>query len=193
MSDRGQGIRLFSSEEELRAIFQGWEDAIPDSGDSEDGKESGHDLESTVALPERTDSPIMVSQLRHFVAQPYIDPPFLLPSIPRKFHIRAYVLAVGSLRVYVYREMLALFAGAPYQMPSSTNSSDLRAHLTNTCLQDGNREGSVERFWALGHAGDTWKERAWEQICTITGEIFEAAARGMVIDFQVGIRSLFSV
>ncbi|KAH0542716.1 hypothetical protein FGG08_002951 [Glutinoglossum americanum] len=184
MSDRGQGIRLFSSEEELRAIFQGWEDAMPDSDGSEDGDGSSHVLESAVALPERTDSPIMVSQLRHFVAQPYIDPPFLLPSVPRKFHIRVYAVAVGSLRVYVYREMLALFAAIPYQAPFSSVMPDLHAHLTNTCLQDGNREGSVERFWALGDAGDAWKERAWEQICGVTGEIFEAAARGMVIHFQ---------
>ncbi|KAI9786629.1 MAG: hypothetical protein M1839_006180 [Geoglossum umbratile] len=181
MSDRGVGIRLFSSEEELKAIFQGWEDAAPDSTCSED--DIGN-AESTIALPERSDSPIMISQLRHFVAQPYIDPPFLLPSNPRKFHIRAYVLAVGSLRVYVYREMLALFAAVPYQTPSSTTTLDLRAHLTNTCLQGENKEGSVERFWALGHVGDAWKEKVWEQICEVTGEVFEAASRENMVHFQ---------
>ncbi|KAH0559766.1 hypothetical protein GP486_003717 [Trichoglossum hirsutum] len=183
MSDRGQGIRLFSSEDELRAIFQGWEDAVPDSDGSEDGNTSDHDADPTVAPQERPGSPIMISQLRHFVAQPYIDPPFLLPSIPRKFHIRAYVLAVGSLHVYVYREMLALFAAAPYQTPSSTDTSDLRAHLTNTCIQDGNREGSVERFWALG-GEDAWKESVWGQICGVTGEVFQAASREMMVHFQ---------
>ncbi|KAI9771689.1 MAG: hypothetical protein M1840_001905 [Geoglossum simile] len=181
MSDRGVGIRLFSSEEELKAIFQGWEDATPDSICSEDGVGNA---ESTAALPERADSPVMISQLRHFVAQPYIDLPLLLPSIPRKFHIRAYALAVGSLRVYVYREMLALFAAVPYQTPSSTTTPNLHAHLTNTCLQDGSREGSVQRFWALGHTEDTWKEKVWEQICRVTGEVFEAAARGMMVHFQ---------
>jgi tubulin--tyrosine ligase len=187
MSDRGIGIRLFSSGEELKAIFQGWEDAAPDSACSED--DTGN-AESTIALPERSDSPIMISQLRHFVAQPYIDPPFLLPSNPRKFHIRAYVLAVGSLRVYVYREMLALFAAVPYQTPSSTTTLDLRPHLTNTCLQGENKEGSVERFWALGRVGDAWKEKVWEQICEVTGEVFEAASRENMVHFQVGVRSL---
>ena len=32
----------------------------------------------------------------------------------RKFHIRAYVLCVESLSVYVFSEALALFAGEPY-------------------------------------------------------------------------------
>ena len=166
---------------------------MPDSDGSENGNERDHDLESTVTLPERISSPIMVSQLRHFVAQPYIDLPFLLPSVPRKFHIRAYVLAVGGLRVYIYREMLALFAATPYQMPSSTITPNLRAHLTNTCLQDGDRDGSVERFWALGDVGDAWKERVWGQICGVTGEVFQAAARGMMIHFQVGVCPSFSV
>ena len=33
----------------------------------------------------------------------------------RKFHIRAYVLCVGSLSVYAFSEALALFAGKPYR------------------------------------------------------------------------------
>ncbi len=33
----------------------------------------------------------------------------------RKFHIRAYVLCVGSLSVYVFSEALALFAGELYK------------------------------------------------------------------------------
>jgi hypothetical protein len=35
------------------------------------------------------------------------------------------------MKVYVWSEMLALFAGKPY----SHDLSDLRAHLTNTCQQ----------------------------------------------------------
>jgi len=35
--------------------------------------------------------------------------------------------------VYVWSEMLALFAGAPY----GDDLSDLSAHLTNTCRQSG--------------------------------------------------------
>ncbi len=42
----------------------------------------------------------------------YIERPLLVGG--RKFHIRAYVLCVGSLSVYVFSEALALFAGQPY-------------------------------------------------------------------------------
>ena len=86
----------------------------------------------------------MTSHLRHFIAQPYIHPPLLLPPElvaalgNRKFHIRTYVLAVGALKVYVYKDMLALFAAKPYipsRAPDSVPNDDLSAHLTNTCLQ----------------------------------------------------------
>jgi tubulin--tyrosine ligase len=204
MSDRGQGIRIFSTEEELQAIFEGWEADLPDSDDEEvDDEEPSGDG----ARNEEGDY-IMTSQLRHFVAQPYIDPPLLLQLLeasffpdgqPRKFHIRTYVVAVGALKVYVYRPMLALFAEQPYLPPWTNASSDvedsdpndpasLRAHLTNTCLQDGTREGSVQSFWSLpstSPAGDNdWKSTVFDQICSLTGEIFEAAARSNSIHFQ---------
>jgi hypothetical protein len=150
----------------------------------------------------------MTSHLRHFVAQPYIHPPLLLQpphsSAGRKFHIRTYVVAVGALKVYVYRPMLALFAAEPY-IPPGSNAVDsaneaLSAHLTNTCLQSGEREGSVHDFWSLPNPpglipnppfpalprlefGD-WKDDVYNQICAATGEIFEAAARSMGIHFQ---------
>ncbi|EON64794.1 hypothetical protein W97_04027 [Coniosporium apollinis CBS 100218] len=191
MSDRGQGIRLFSLESELEAIFDEWEAEQPDSddetarsdtGDAEDAERSG----------------VITSQLRHFVAQPYIHPPLTFSEYGhRKFHIRTYVLAVGSLMVYVYKSMLALFSADPYVPPWNCNPEDLRAHLTNTCLQStGDREGSVHSFWELpdyipGQVSPTgqsdpikWKDAVFAQICAITGEVFEAAARGMSIHFQ---------
>ncbi|KAI7113160.1 hypothetical protein KC324_g19451, partial [Hortaea werneckii] len=41
----------------------------------------------------------------------------------KKFHIRTYVLAVGALKVYVYKPMLALFAAKPYSAPGSSSSA----------------------------------------------------------------------
>lgn len=179
MSDRGQGIRLFSTQEELQDIFEEWEAERPDSDDEadEDADQDGGEY-------------IMTSQLRHFVAQPYIDKPLLLPGNNRKFHIRTYVLCMGALKVYVYKPMLALFANNAYNPPWSTEEPDLRAHLTNTCLQDGTREGSVQAFWNLSSEtmnpaiAATWKNEVFTQICSITGEIFEAAAKSMTIHFQ---------
>lgn len=193
MSDRGQGIRLFSSENQLRGIFEEWEVEEPDaesesgSGSPENGKVEDEEEEQGGSKG------VITSQLRHFIAQPYIDPPLLIPSSSnRKFHIRTYVLAVGALKVYVFKEMLALFAAKPYCPPWKMEDgvADLARHLSNTCFQEGGsaNDGSVRRFWHLesdvpGLSSD-WKEKVFDQICAITGEVFEAAARGMMIHFQ---------
>jgi hypothetical protein len=169
MSDRGQGIRLFSTMEELQDIFDGWEEDRPDSDDEEEAGEAedGGDY-------------ITTSHLRHFVAQPYIHPPLLLDD--RKFHIRTYVLCTGSLTVHVYRHMLALFAAKAYSAPWQA-PDDIESFLTNTCLQDSPNENSVRRFWDLPLPA-AQRAGIFEQICTVTGEIFEAAARAMPIHFQ---------
>ncbi|KAM0689081.1 hypothetical protein Q7P36_011158 [Cladosporium allicinum] len=199
MSDRGQGIRLFSSEEELTEIFEEWDPPSDDEEDEDDEAAHSGDEETPSASKAENDDDdngIMTSQLRHFVAQPYIDPPLLMspphPSAGRKFHIRTYVLAVGALKVYVYKPMLALFAGKPYSPPSSEETApDLSAHLTNTCLQTGEREGSVHAFWSLPSTlpdlqtqTTDWREDVFKQICDATGQVFEAAARSMSIHFQ---------
>ena len=201
MSDRGQGIRLFSSEEELTDIFEEWDPPSDDEEEDDDDDEAAHSGDeetpsASKAENDDDDNGIMTSQLRHFVAQPYIDPPLLMspphPSAGRKFHIRTYVLAVGALKVYVYKPMLALFAGKPYAPPSSEETApDLSAHLTNTCLQTGEREGSVHAFWSLPSSlpdlqtqTSDWREDVFKQICDATGQVFEAAARSMSIHFQ---------
>lgn len=198
MSDRGQGIRLFSTLDELQGIFEDWD---PDSdSDHDDDDARGEDEEQKQKQTTSNTQGIITSHLRHFVAQPYIHPPLLLNSENaagnRKFHLRVYVLAVGALKVYVYPEMLALFAADEYHSPSSSSTTsasaadELSRHLTNTCLQDGTREGSVQRFWELpsnlqnqSPSGD-WKCDIFTQICSVAGEVFEAAARGQMVHFQ---------
>ena len=51
----------------------------------------------------------------------------------------------GSLQVYIYSDMLALFAGRAYDM---AGLGDLDAHLTNTCcqLEHGLQEGDLVRL-----------------------------------------------
>lgn len=196
MSDRGQGIRLFSTMDELQGIFDGWEVDEPSSDEDEEGE--GDEGAARQDDDDRRDY-ITTSHLRHFVAQPYIHPPLLLPSCEnRKFHIRTYVLCAGAMRVYVCREMLALFAGKPYSPPweRTTTSSSLSgnindddgyldAHLTNTCLQGPRADAiSVQRFWALDDMSAQVKADVFGQICEVTGELFEAAARGMAVHFQ---------
>lgn len=205
MSDGGNGIRLFSSLEELQDIFEGWDedsDFVPESDEDDDEDEEDSDLTEEEDKVEEDanrqdehsnddEGGAMTSQLRHFIVQPYIDRPLLLASMGnRKFHIRAYVLAVGALRVYIYREMLALFAARRYSPPwniEDINEGGLASQLTNTCFQDeSTRESSVRRFWALQDDAipSGWQEKVFSQICEVTGEVFEAAAREQMVHFQ---------
>ena len=177
MSDRGQGIKLFSTMDELQKIFDTWEAERPDS-DDEDEEET----EPTDATDNKEADYITTSHLRHFVAQPYIHPPLLVEGDNRKFHIRTYVLCYGSLKVYVYKHMLALFAAKPYAAPHES-ADDIETYLTNTCLQSSPNENTVQRYWDL-NLPITQLESIFEQICNVTGEIFEGAARALPIHFQ---------
>lgn len=196
MSDRGQGIRLFSTMEELQAIFDGWEGDQPSSDDEDDEDGGGGDGAGAYGGDDRDG--ITTSHLRHFVAQPYIHPPLLLPECGnRKFHIRAYVLCVGALKVYVSRSMLALFAGRAYSAPwekkhngggeegDDQDEGYLDAHLTNTCIQGPKADaGSVRRFWDVPGLTAGAKDDVFAQVCSVTGEVFEAAAKAMMVHFQ---------
>ncbi|KAK5652753.1 hypothetical protein OQA88_9606 [Cercophora sp. LCS_1] len=187
MSDRGQGIKLFSSMEQLQGIFDAWDEGVVTDDEDEDENGQGGDADDD-------DGGIMASHLRHFVAQPYIHPPMLVEG--RKFHLRVYVLAVGSMKVYVYRDMLALFASKEYVLPGTEDDEvDLDAHLTNTCLQGEDtaaKANSVRRFWELELPDEGVADKVFEQICNVTGELFEAAARGMMVHFQP-LESAFEV
>ncbi|CCU81906.1 tubulin-tyrosine ligase family protein [Blumeria hordei DH14] len=182
MSDRGHGIRLFSTQAELQAIFEEWEALRSDSDDELGNDELCPNTSSNFNHEDR--NKLITSDLRHFVAQLYISQPFLLRENPRKFHIRTYVLAIGGLKVYVYHEMLALFSPLKYTPPwDDLSSGDISAHLTNTCLQTGNHDGSVQLLTTLDLPA-ALKTSIYDQIDHISGEIFEAAARGMLVHFQ---------
>ncbi|KPI41207.1 putative tubulin--tyrosine ligase PBY1 [Cyphellophora attinorum] len=189
MSDGGNGIRLFCSLQQLQEIFEGWEEDEPDEDEDEDEAVEKANQPFT-SDGDTTDGPggAMTSQLRHFIAQPYIQDPLIFRSYgQRKFHIRTYVVAVGALRIYVYKEMLALFASTPYVPPSAdTQSLELAGHLTNTCFQhESTKDDSVHRFWELHtERTDNWQEKIFADICAITGEVFEAAAREQMVHFQ---------
>jgi hypothetical protein len=122
--------------------------------------------------------------LRDFVAQQYI---VSIPPIDgRKWHVRAYVLSVGRLKVHVFDEMLALLALDDYEPPWKNPS--LKSSLTNTALQDEEEfmsKESMRDFWKLSDdllPGD-WKQSVFDQACQISGELLRAAAHTMADKF----------
>ncbi|OAQ96946.1 hypothetical protein LLEC1_04675 [Akanthomyces lecanii] len=114
MSDRGQGIRLFSTMDELQAIFDGWEEDQPDTDDDDDDADNGETPRNTGGEDDEKDY-ITTSHLRHF-ASPH--------------------------------------------------------------------ETTVQRFWALEGMSQAAKEAVFGQICAVTGDVFEGAARAMPVHFQ---------
>lgn len=187
MSDRGQGIRLFSTMEELKEVFENFEEEEEEGGDEDEGPVGEKKAEGNETIPTSSNhnTSVITNQMRHFICQKYIHPPLLISS--RKFHIRTYVLAVGFLSVYVYKPMLALFAGPPYIPPWEISNTDLSAALTNTCLQTGEREGNVRLFWDLKPVlpgGENMLSDIFTRICAIIAEIFDAAAKEQRVHFQ---------
>ncbi|KAJ3472128.1 hypothetical protein NLG97_g11262 [Lecanicillium saksenae] len=65
MSDRGQGIRLFSTMDELQAIFDGWEEDQPDT-DDEDEATGVQDEQAGGGGEDDERDGITTSHLRHF-------------------------------------------------------------------------------------------------------------------------------
>lgn len=162
MADKGQGIRLFRSILDLQAIFESFENEYDSDTDSENG--------------------IMVSQLRHFLIQQYQENPLLLSYYNcRKFHLRVYVVALGDISVFVYEEMLVLFAENSFD--GLSDLENLRSHLTNTCLQEG-RDPLVVPFWQLEGLEARHKSSIFESVKQITGQLFKAATSVDKINFQ---------
>lgn len=166
MSDKGQGIRLFKTVDQLQAIFDSFEE---DETDDEGGDD---------------DNGVIISQLRHFVVQEYKASPLLLPAYDdKKFHLRVYVVCSGDLTVYVYKNILALFADTAYTIPGDGYEVDMDGHLTNTCLQD-EKTALVVPFWKLQGLSDTNKAQIFAEVCKVTGEVFKAATSVDKMNFQ---------
>ena len=159
MSDKGQGIRLFKTVEQLQAIFDSFE------LESDDEEENG----------------VIVSQLRHFIVQKYISNPLLLDQYNnRKFHLRTYVVCAGNLLVYVYKDILCLFADSPYTQPDGSETEvAMDGHLTNTCIQGS--EPLVVPFWDLEYQK---KDVIFDQVKEITADLFKAAVNVDRMNFQ---------
>lgn len=188
MSDKGQGIRIFSNLTQLQEIFNSFEDGAL----SDDEEEEEDDVNRTAFgdSTERNDdgNGVITSQLRHFLVQDYIGSPLLLPEYgDRKFHIRTYVVCNGSISVYLYEKMLMLFSKEKYVDPlthhNDTNDEilSLAGHLTNTCLQEeiktdgvGNFEKTVVEFWS-SEMNEQVKQQIFEQLKEILKELFKAA------------------
>ncbi|EKG11431.1 Tubulin-tyrosine ligase [Macrophomina phaseolina MS6] len=203
MEGGSQDLSLFSTVDELQATFDSWDDDT--EKDHAEGEQLDHanpdHSRSSVHSPVDTDADadafpsesggwssfmhITVTTeekveedkpQRHVIAQRYVSRPLTFDS--RKFQVSAYVLAVGALKVFVYRPMLALFANSPFTAPWETSSgNDLQSHSTF--------EGKVRLFWDLPDQPRGWKESVFNQICGITGEVFAAAGtREMKAHFQ---------
>lgn len=176
MTDKGQGIRLFKTIDQLQTIFDSFdEDETDDEVEDVDESKKG----------------MIISQLRHFVVQEYISKPLLLEEYDnRKFHIRTYVLASGDLKVYVYDRMLMLFSAEKYVNPTIENGNldedgiiEMTGHLTNTCLQDTTDEKVVEE---LGKSllSEQTKGFIVDQIHKIVSDLFKAAVNVDRMNFQ---------
>lgn len=158
MANKAAGIKVFNSLDELRAMFE-----VEDS-DSEDEDAYDSDQED-------------LTQVREWVIQRYIDKPLLVNK--RKFHVRAYVLAKSNIQVYLYKDMLALFAMKDYD---TTCLDDNLIHLTNTCLQadeEGyDEQASVKLFWELG-LDEKDLNKMFDQMKSILADVFDACTSEM--------------
>lgn len=153
----GYGIRILSTLPDLVACLESIES---------DGGESGPIDENQIPS----------SLLREFVAQKYLTSTHLLHG--KKFHVRAYVLAIGRLQVFVHRELLALMASEPYRQP--WNNPTLKSSLTNSSLQPEDIRDSNARCWSSIPndilPGDG-KDKVFHEICQICAELFRAASQ----------------
>ena len=116
----------------------------------------------------------------------------------RKFHLRAYCVAQGALKVHLYPRILALFSSTTYQPPSDEEegSAQLSAHLTNTALQEAHGEENVRLLQELVGSHILGRESShdrtltqgdvdWivDEVASCLGEVFKAGLTS-AIHFQ---------
>ncbi|KAI8993242.1 tubulin-tyrosine ligase family-domain-containing protein [Pilobolus umbonatus] len=155
LANKAAGITVFNSLDQLRDLFE-----------EEDSDEEDEDRED-------------LSQVREWVIQRYIHHPLLVNK--RKFHIRAYVMAKSNIQVYLYRNMLALFAMKEY----SNDQLDPLIHLTNTCIQTEetafDEASSVKLYWDLVEYGikQADLDHMFDQMKKILADVFDACTSEM--------------
>eukprot|EP00210_Caulerpa_lentillifera_P004046 g3859.t1 len=130
-------------------------------------------------------------ELQEWVIQRYIHPPLLIWG--RKFHIRVYVLCIGNLEVFVWRDMLLLFASRDYDCELK-ELDDFKSHLTNTCLGENYQSrDSGDPVWLISelpemltkeegmdlHSANQKVDKITRDIHRILGECFEAVSHEM--------------
>ncbi|BEI93717.1 uncharacterized protein CcaverHIS019_0601760 [Cutaneotrichosporon cavernicola] len=203
-AERGQGIRMFSTEDELRAIFEEFEPPSEDEDedDDDDGERNDDDADDDAGVG---GTAVLTSHMRHFVIQEYVPRPVLFDlhegdgaQLGQKFHLRAYVLVTGAYTVHLAHTMLALFSDAPYTPPRIVEGQvDLRPHLTNTCLQTDAYGQAVEQddlvrlFWDLegrtalardngynvmGTVDKEWLDKTFTKVGQVVAEAVKAGA-----------------
>lgn len=117
-----------------------------------------------------------VDIMHQYVAQQYISAVPLLEG--KKFHIRAHVLALGRLQVFVYEELLVILASEHYQQPWNAPSTE--AILTNTSLEGRQPDATALRNVRelpsdLIQGVESWKDAVLKQICDISTDVSQVA------------------
>lgn len=197
LGNKGAEIKIFYSIKQLRNVFEGnktLDDKEDHDEDEEKEVEGGveelreveeaevvEEVEEVDGDEDEEDDESMF-HIREWVIQRYISNPLLIKN--RKFHIRSYILAISNLRVYLYKEMLALFALNSY---SSTDINNALSHLTNTCLQINENSfkesNQVKLFWDLSSEEEISEndlEIIFDQIKLILNNCFDSVANEVI-------------
>lgn len=98
----------------------------------------GAEIHLAASLQDVLDAVTEWPDCAQWVLQRYVERPLTLGG-GHKFHLRVYVLAVGALEVFVYRECLCLAAALPHRDPRASDAGmlagqPLHTFITNTCV-----------------------------------------------------------